>query len=64
MADKFLERSPDKQPSHSGMDISDRGDSVVWLLKVRGLGVLMLRGDHTKDWHGVSIFTDEQLQFD
>ena len=63
MPDKEIERHPDKQPSHSAMNIVDRGDDVVWTLRVRGLGVVMLRGSGAA-WHGVSIFTEDELQFD
>jgi len=45
------------------MNIVDRGDDVVWTLRVRGLGVVMLRGSGAA-WHGVSIFTEDELQFD
>lgn len=61
--EKLVDYNPDRRPSESGLVIEDRGSDVVMLLSVRGLGVLIIRGANLKQWHGVSEFTSEQIQF-
>jgi len=61
---KDIDRDPDHRPSDSGLVIEDRGEDVVMVLPVRGLGVLVIRGNAAKEWHGVSSFTKEQIQFE
>jgi len=50
----------DREPSRSGMDIEDRDDCILWLLKVAGLGAILLRSELVEgQWvfHGVSTYT-------
>jgi hypothetical protein len=61
--DKLVDYSPDRNPSGSGLVIEDRGKDVLMALTVRGLGVLLIRGESLKQWHGVSEFTTDQIQF-
>jgi hypothetical protein len=64
--DPEVERSPDRQPSHSRYVVEDRGRDVVAVLEVRGLGAIVIRGTvaNATEWHGVSIFSTDELQFD
>lgn len=64
----IIERHPDKRPSNNRMVVEEIGASrdIIWVLEVRGVGVVVMRAD-TIDGdvkHGLSIFTNEELQFD
>ena len=59
--------SPDRCPSQSGMDIEDRNDCILWLLRVNGEGAILLRShldSSTGQWifDGVSIYSTEDIQ--
>ena len=59
-----LDPSPDRCPSNSGMDIEDRKDRILWLLKVRGVGAILLRSQlDSGKWvfSGMSIYTDAEI---
>lgn len=56
--------SPDRCPSESGMEIEDLEDRILWLLKVRGIGAILLRSnlvDGKWVFNGISIYTDTQI---
>lgn len=49
------------------MVIEDRKTDVIWALRVRSLGALVLRAslvDGKWEFNGLSIFTEEELLFD
>lgn len=62
--DLLIERHPDKLPASGGIYFEDRGPDVICVLKVRGLGALVFRGVTMRDWHGVSIFTSDEIAFE
>jgi hypothetical protein len=65
MADNLLDRDPDHRPSDQRSVVEELdNDNVRWVLEVRGLGVIVMRGNHKTQDHGVSLFTDEELLFD
>lgn len=51
------------------MFIEDRGIDVVWVLQVKGLGVIVMRaishwaGDGTVEFSGVSIFNKGEIGY-
>jgi hypothetical protein len=58
--------NPDRWPSHSGTYCEDRGHDVIWVLRVKGLGAIVMRAvQDNKTFHlkddGVSIFTDGEI---
>lgn len=55
--------NPDHQPSHSAMYIEDRGGDIVWLLQVKGLGVIMLRALDSRTFVGMSEFTKAEIGY-
>lgn len=64
----LVETSPDKRRSSSLTRVVDLGHEFVWLMVVRGLGVISMRA--TSDlatgrlhFNGLSTFTDQMLQF-
>jgi hypothetical protein len=64
VTEKLVERSPDKRPSESGFYIEDRGPDVIAVLRLADGSALVIRGNAPNEWHGVSIFTKDQIQFD
>lgn len=55
----------DDQPSLSGMEIEDFDDRILWLLKVRGHGAILLRSQLVEgkwEFAGVSIFSMTEIQ--
>ena len=67
--DKVIERSPDKLPSSSDAWYVFSGPIQTYFLEVRGLGVLMMRcrggfEDGKIRFEGVTLVTNEQIQFD
>jgi len=65
MPENDVERSPDKQPSHSRLLIKELdSNSVLCVMEVKGLGALVFRGFVAEEQHGVALFTDEEIKFD
>lgn len=63
------ETNPDLKRSESGMWIEEHGGDLYWVLKVHGLGALLLRAETShknKDgkltFFGVSSFTSEEIR--
>ena len=56
---------PDQKPSTSGTWCEDRGKDVIWVFKVAGLGVIVLRAEQDNTFHlkdkGVSTFTASEI---
>lgn len=63
----IVETSPDKRRSSSRVNAYDLGTESIWLLEVRGLGVISMRATSdpsgTYTFNGLSTFTDQMLQF-
>lgn len=61
----FIDRDPEHRPSDNRSICQALGDyNVRWVLEVRGLGVIVMRGNHNTEEHGVSIFTEEEILFE
>lgn len=65
--EEWVETNPDRRRSSSRMVAVDLGSESVWLMEVRGLGVISMRATTeplgTYVFHGLSTFTDQMLQF-
>ena len=66
-AEMLVETNPDKRRSSSRLIASDLGTESVWLIEVRGLGVISMRATQEAPgqyiFKGLSTFTDQMLQF-
>jgi hypothetical protein len=54
----------DDRPSEAGLYAEDRGQDVIWVLPVQGLGAIVLRAQEENGalvFRGVSEFTDIQI---
>lgn len=68
--EKTVDYNPDHRPSDSAMFIEDRGSDVVWVLQVRGLGVIIMRAPDGAYTHpftgegcGISVFDAAEIGF-
>ena len=63
----LVETSPDKRRSNSRITAVDLGTESIWLIEVRGLGVISMRATTTPSgdyiFNGLSTFTDQVLLF-
>lgn len=59
------ERHPDDQRSTAGMWAEETNDRVVWVMGVKGYGVVILGAqygaENTLQFKGVSAFTDAEI---
>lgn len=57
--------NPDHNMSTSGLFIEEKGNSVLYAMKVRQAGAIVMRAsvnpDGTLEFKGVSIFTDREI---
>lgn len=64
----ITDRHPDKRPSDARFFVEEFGPNrdLIWVLEVRGLGVVVMRaGANEGDVkHGISTFTDDEIKFD
>lgn len=63
----YKDFDPDKQRSSSLTYIEDRGRDIMWVMAVKGLGVVLMRASGSDsetgrlNFDGVSIFTDAEI---
>lgn len=64
-----IDYNPDHQRSSSALFIEDRGTDIVWILQVKGLGVIVMRaatswrGDGKMEFRGVSTFSKAEIGY-
>ena len=68
--ERDIDYSPDHQRSSSAMFVEERGQDIVCVLQVRGLGAIVMRAqtdwrstDGQLDFKGVSTFTKDEIGF-
>lgn len=64
--EKDVDYNPDHRPSDSDMFIEGRGDDVMCVLAVQGLGAVLFRVSvgatkADRQFHGMSLFTDAEI---
>ena len=63
----LVETNPDKRRSSSRIKAYDLGSESIWLVEVRGLGVMSMRATSSPSgryhFKGCSSFTDQMLLF-
>lgn len=67
--DELVERNPDRLRSVNRLFVVERGRDLLWMMEVRGLGVLTMRAGSDREtgrlvFNGVGIHTDEEIKFD
>ena len=58
---------PDRRPDQSGYSVDTRGDAVLGVYNVKGLGALLFRGVQDPltglfEFKGISTFSQEQIR--
>lgn len=61
--EKDVDYNPDHRRSDSALFIEDRGHDIVWVLQVKGLGVIVLRALDSRSFCGLSEFTKEEIGY-
>ena len=60
--------NPDHNSSVSGLYIEEKDDTVVYAMKVRGLGAIVMRASCDEEgdlvFDGVSTFTEKEIKAD
>lgn len=61
-----IDPNPDNQRSSSAMWVEDKGRELLWVLKVKGLGALVMRATSDAEtgrlsFEGLSEFTDSEI---